>query len=145
MAKHEVCLLRFLTGIIAFLALKVASQAFIWKISICSAKIKFFAARLGCRPTSSNAKDYFYGIRPFPREFDNLLDEKRMDTIGNGPAILSTCVKCWCFFACKLAFCYKIVQNLVRLAFFGYKTACKSSIRTNLYTLTTATNFNAAA
>ena len=27
-----------------------------------------------------------------------------MDTIGKGPAILSTCVKHWCFFACKVGF-----------------------------------------
>ena len=27
-----------------------------------------------------------------------------MDTIGKGPAILSTCVKCWRFFACKVGF-----------------------------------------
>ena len=27
-----------------------------------------------------------------------------MDTIGKGPAILSTCVKRWRFFACKVGF-----------------------------------------
>ena len=27
-----------------------------------------------------------------------------MDTIGNGPAILSTCIKRWRFFACKVGF-----------------------------------------
>ena len=68
-----------------------------------------------------------------------------MDTIGKGPAILSTCVKRWRFFACKVGF---LLQDRTKIRYgrpFSADRACKSCIRTILYTLTTATNFNAAA
>ena len=59
---------------------------------------------LGRSPISSNAKDYFTRCAHFHWNSIILLDQKRMDTIGKGPAILSTCVKRWRFFACKIGF-----------------------------------------
>ena len=73
-----------------------------------------------------------------------------MDPIGKGPAILSTCVKCWRFFACKVDFLLQDrtkfgTAGLFRLTEHSANRACKIGIPTVLYTLTTATIFNAAA
>ena len=70
---------------------------------------------------------------------------KRMDTIGKGPAILSTCVKRWRFFACKVGFLLQDRTKFGTAGLFRQKEHAKAVIRTVLYTLTTATNFNAAA
>ena len=68
-----------------------------------------------------------------------------MDTIGKGPAILSTCVKRWRFFACKVAFLLQDRTKIGTAGLFRQTEHAKAVIRTVLYTLTTATNFNAAA
>ena len=68
-----------------------------------------------------------------------------MDIIGKGPAILSTCVKRWCFFACKAGFLLQDRTKFGTAGLFRPNIACKNSIRTVLSTFTTATIFNAAA
>ena len=68
-----------------------------------------------------------------------------MDTIEKGPAILSTCVKRWRFFACKVGFLLQDRTKFSTGGLFRLTEHAKSSIQTLLYTLTTATNFNAAA
>ena len=68
-----------------------------------------------------------------------------MDTIGKGPAILSTCVKRWHRFACKVRFLLQDRTKFGTAGHFRQTLHAKAAIRTVLYTLTTATNFNAAA
>ena len=68
-----------------------------------------------------------------------------MDTIGKGPAILSTCVKRWRFFACKVGLLLQDRTKFGTAGLFRQTEHAKAVIRTVLYTLTTATNFNAAA
>ena len=68
-----------------------------------------------------------------------------MDTIGKGPAILSTCVKRWRFFACKVGFLLQDRTKFGTAGLFRQTEHAKAEIQTVLYTLTTATNFNAAA
>ena len=64
-----------------------------------------------------------------------------MDTIGKGPAILSTCVKRWRFFACKVGFLLQDRTKFGTAGLFRQTEHAKAVIRTVLYTLTTATNF----
>ena len=68
-----------------------------------------------------------------------------MDTIGKGPAILSTCVKRWRVFACNGGFLLQDRTKFGTAGHFRQTEHAKSAIRTVLYTLTTATIFNAAA
>ena len=67
-----------------------------------------------------------------------------MDTIGKGPAILSTCVKRWRFFACKVGF---LLQDRTKFSTAGLfqQTEHAKAVHELFYILTTATNFNAAA
>ena len=68
-----------------------------------------------------------------------------MDTIGKGPAIFSICGKGWRFFACKVGFLLQDRTKFGTVSHFRQTLHAKAAIRTVLYTLTTATNFNAAA
>ena len=63
-----------------------------------------------------------------------------MDSIGKGPAILSTCVKRWRFFACKVGFLLQGRTKFGTDGLFRQTEHAKAVIRTVLYTLTTATN-----
>ena len=60
-----------------------------------------------------------------------------MDTIGKGPAILSTCVKRWRFFACKVGFLLQDRTKFGTAGLFRQTLHAKAVIRTVLYTLTT--------
>ena len=61
-----------------------------------------------------------------------------MDTIGKGPAILSTCVKRWRFFACKVGFLLQDRTKFGTAGLFRQTEHAKAVIRTVLCTLTTA-------
>ena len=64
--------------------------------------------------------------------------------IGKGPAILSTCVKRWRVFACNEGFLLQHRTKFGTVGHFRQTEHAKAAIRTVLYTLTTATIFNAA-
>ena len=68
-----------------------------------------------------------------------------MDTIGKGPAILSTCVKRGRFFACKVGFLLQDRTKFGTPGHFRQILHAKAEYELLFYTLTTATNFNAAA
>ena len=68
-----------------------------------------------------------------------------MDTIGKGPAILSDLRKRLALF-CKQSWLFATRSYEIRYGRpFSAIRACKNSMQTVLYTLTTATIFNAAA
>ena len=56
-----------------------------------------------------------------------------MDTIGKGPAILSTCVKRWRFFACKVGFLLQDRTKFGTAGLFRQTEHAKAVIRTVLY------------
>ena len=56
-----------------------------------------------------------------------------MDTIGKGPAILSTCVKRWRFFACKVGFLLQDRTKFGTADLFRQTEHAKAVIRTVLY------------
>ena len=58
-----------------------------------------------------------------------------MDTIGKGPAILSTCVKRWRFFACKVGFLLQDRTKFGTAGLFRQTEHAKAVIRTVLYTV----------